>query len=137
MCVDHVPSPGDNARNKVEHIYTGPMDTELAESMCKCDPDVSPSDRYTPHESGVASMCRPTGAVSQLRTQHPSTCAVTQRKAHLFWSRGAASPNRLCKNTGVWRFHASWISMSNSSVDETFRFVVCKSNAFLARAATK
>ncbi len=41
MCVDHVPSPAANAKNKVEHIYTGPMDTELSESMCACDPDVS------------------------------------------------------------------------------------------------
>ena len=40
MCVDHVPSPAANARNKVQHMYTGPMDTELADSMCQCDPDV-------------------------------------------------------------------------------------------------
>ena len=40
MCVDHVPSPAANAKNKVQHVYTGPMDTELAESMCQCDPDV-------------------------------------------------------------------------------------------------
>ena len=40
MCVDHVPSPAANAKNKVQHVYTGPMDTELAESMSQCDPDV-------------------------------------------------------------------------------------------------
>ncbi|KAF4514202.1 UNVERIFIED_CONTAM: hypothetical protein B566_EDAN019400, partial [Ephemera danica] len=39
MCVQHIPSPLDNARNKVEHIYTGPMDSELAENMSSCDPD--------------------------------------------------------------------------------------------------
>lgn len=41
MCVTHIPSPAANARNKVETIYTGPHDTELAESMFECDPDVS------------------------------------------------------------------------------------------------
>jgi hypothetical protein len=41
MCVQHIPSPVDNARLKVQHIYTGPLDTVLAEDMCNCDPDVS------------------------------------------------------------------------------------------------
>ena len=41
MCVNHIPSPEKNATNKIEHIYTGPTDTELAESMINCDPDVS------------------------------------------------------------------------------------------------
>jgi translation elongation factor EF-G len=41
MCVQHIPSPADNARLKVQHIYTGPLDTDLAEDMCNCDPDVS------------------------------------------------------------------------------------------------
>ena len=40
MCVNHIPSPTDNARRKVEHIYTGPLDTELAESMFDCSPEV-------------------------------------------------------------------------------------------------
>ncbi|PNF43618.1 116 kDa U5 small nuclear ribonucleoprotein component [Cryptotermes secundus] len=39
MCVQHIPSPVDNARPKVQHIYTGPLDTVLAEAMCNCDPD--------------------------------------------------------------------------------------------------
>lgn len=39
MCVNHIRSPVDNARRKVELIYTGPLDTELAESMFECDPD--------------------------------------------------------------------------------------------------
>ena len=41
MCVNHIPSPQSNARNKVEVNYTGPLDTDLAESMHKCDPEVS------------------------------------------------------------------------------------------------
>ena len=40
MCVDHINSPLAHARNKVEQSYTGPMDTELADSMLECDPDV-------------------------------------------------------------------------------------------------
>lgn len=39
MCVNHIPSPLTNARKKVEHLYTGPLDTELAESMFDCSPD--------------------------------------------------------------------------------------------------
>lgn len=41
MCVQHIPSPVDNARLKVQHIYTGPLESVLAEDMCNCDPDVS------------------------------------------------------------------------------------------------
>ena len=41
MCVQHIPSPVDNAKLKVQHIYTGPLDSDLAEDMCSCDPDVS------------------------------------------------------------------------------------------------
>ncbi|CAG8764143.1 7997_t:CDS:2, partial [Acaulospora morrowiae] len=39
MVVQHIPSPEKNAINKVEHIYTGPMDTNVAEAMRKCDSD--------------------------------------------------------------------------------------------------
>ena len=42
MCVNHIPSPEKNASSKIESLYTGPTDTELAESMINCDPDVSP-----------------------------------------------------------------------------------------------
>ena len=41
MCVEHIPSPEKNAATKIEHFYTGGTDSELAESMIKCDPDVS------------------------------------------------------------------------------------------------
>lgn len=39
MCVSHVASPIDSARKKIEHIYTGPLDTELVESMFECSPE--------------------------------------------------------------------------------------------------
>ncbi|RPA94448.1 P-loop containing nucleoside triphosphate hydrolase protein [Choiromyces venosus 120613-1] len=39
MIVEHVPSALDGAKAKVENTYTGPLDTELAESMQKCDPE--------------------------------------------------------------------------------------------------
>ncbi|KAF0462936.1 P-loop containing nucleoside triphosphate hydrolase protein [Gigaspora margarita] len=39
MVVQHIPSPGENAIKKIEHTYTGPMDTEVAEAMRKCDSD--------------------------------------------------------------------------------------------------
>lgn len=41
MCVTHVPSPQAHAPNKVQHVYTGPMDSSLAQDMVNCDPDVS------------------------------------------------------------------------------------------------
>lgn len=37
MCVDHLPSPTDAARVKTEHIYTGPLDTEVASALVRCD----------------------------------------------------------------------------------------------------
>ncbi|CAH1788149.1 unnamed protein product [Owenia fusiformis] len=39
MCVDHIPSPLDNAKNKVKHLYTGTDDTDLTDAMFECDPD--------------------------------------------------------------------------------------------------
>ncbi|XP_061432438.1 116 kDa U5 small nuclear ribonucleoprotein component [Lethenteron reissneri] len=39
MCVEHVPSPQAGARTKIEHTYTGPLDSELADAMLDCDPD--------------------------------------------------------------------------------------------------
>ncbi|XP_060078669.1 116 kDa U5 small nuclear ribonucleoprotein component-like [Ylistrum balloti] len=39
MCVEHLPSPAGNAKNKIEHVYTGSSDSDLAEVMCTCDPD--------------------------------------------------------------------------------------------------
>ena len=37
MIAAHVPSPVENAKAKVEHIYTGPMDTDRAGDMAECD----------------------------------------------------------------------------------------------------
>jgi U5 small nuclear ribonucleoprotein component len=37
MLVKHIPSAKDAAVTKVEHTYTGPQDTELAESMRDCN----------------------------------------------------------------------------------------------------
>ncbi|XP_025094078.1 116 kDa U5 small nuclear ribonucleoprotein component-like [Pomacea canaliculata] len=39
MCVEHISSPVSNARSKVEHAYTGPLTSELAEEMCLCSAD--------------------------------------------------------------------------------------------------
>jgi U5 small nuclear ribonucleoprotein component len=39
MLVDHIPSPAEGAKAKIEHNYTGPMDTDLAKSMLECNAD--------------------------------------------------------------------------------------------------
>ncbi|KAI5273381.1 U5 small nuclear ribonucleoprotein component [Aureobasidium subglaciale] len=39
MVVDHVPSPVEGAKQKLENYYTGPTDTKTAESMLSCDQD--------------------------------------------------------------------------------------------------
>lgn len=39
MCVEHVQSPQGNARSKIEHIYTGPMESDLVDMMVQCDSD--------------------------------------------------------------------------------------------------
>lgn len=44
MCVQHIPSPQEGARNKIEHTYTGGLDSDLGEAMAECDPDVSIMD---------------------------------------------------------------------------------------------
>ncbi|KAJ8311261.1 hypothetical protein KUTeg_011185 [Tegillarca granosa] len=46
MCVDHIKSPASNAQTKIDHVYTGPGDSELAEAMCQCDPDVEESGEH-------------------------------------------------------------------------------------------
>lgn len=40
MCVMHVPSPQAHAPIKVQHVYTGPIDSPLAQDMVNCDPEV-------------------------------------------------------------------------------------------------
>lgn len=44
MCVQHIPSPQEGARNKIEHTYSGGLDSDLGEAMAECDPDVSTID---------------------------------------------------------------------------------------------
>ncbi|KAK8964842.1 hypothetical protein KSP40_PGU010281 [Platanthera guangdongensis] len=38
MLVQHIPSAKDSAAKKVDHIYTGPQDSYVAEAMKDCDP---------------------------------------------------------------------------------------------------
>ena len=37
--LQHIPSPAENARNKVERTYTGPLDGDLGKSLTTCDPE--------------------------------------------------------------------------------------------------
>jgi len=46
MCVTHIKSPLENARRKVEQIYTGPLDTEVGDAMFECKADVSINTVY-------------------------------------------------------------------------------------------
>ncbi|NXV22901.1 U5S1 protein, partial [Cepphus grylle] len=39
MCVQHIPSPKVGAKMKIEHTYTGGVDSDLGEAMSECDPD--------------------------------------------------------------------------------------------------
>lgn len=39
MIVNHVPSPSAAARSKIEKTYTGPLNTDLAQSMLNSDPE--------------------------------------------------------------------------------------------------
>eukprot|EP00064_Thunnus_orientalis_P013451 superscaffoldBa00002191_g13490 len=39
MCVQHISSPQEGARNKIEHTYAGGLDSDLGEAMAECDPD--------------------------------------------------------------------------------------------------
>lgn len=37
MCVEHIKSPMDNAKNKIDHIYTGPKEGILYDNMATCN----------------------------------------------------------------------------------------------------
>ena len=39
MIVEHIPSPAEGAKKKLEKYYTGPMDTKVAAAIGKCDQD--------------------------------------------------------------------------------------------------
>lgn len=47
MCVQHVASPKSNSQTKVEQIYTGPTDEEIAKDMFDCNPEVSGQEVLT------------------------------------------------------------------------------------------
>ena len=39
MVVSHIPSPMDGAQRQIEKYYTGPSDSDIAQSMSTCNPD--------------------------------------------------------------------------------------------------
>ncbi|OLL25470.1 U5 small nuclear ribonucleoprotein component [Neolecta irregularis DAH-3] len=39
MVLQHIPSPVENAKNMIDNMYTGPLNSTLRESLLKCDPD--------------------------------------------------------------------------------------------------
>ncbi|EWC45145.1 putative U5 small nuclear ribonucleoprotein component [Drechslerella stenobrocha 248] len=39
MVLQHIPSPVDGAKAKIESCYTGPLDSDVAQSMLTCDPN--------------------------------------------------------------------------------------------------
>lgn len=39
MCVQHIASPQEGARHKIEHTYSGGLDSALGEAMAECDPE--------------------------------------------------------------------------------------------------
>ncbi len=39
MVVEHIPSPVEGAKNKLERYYTGPTDTKVAKSIAECNQD--------------------------------------------------------------------------------------------------
>jgi len=57
MCINHIASPIDNARKKIEHLYTGPLDTELVESMFECSPEVLHHHHQLHHQSCYYYYC--------------------------------------------------------------------------------
>ncbi|XP_065683587.1 116 kDa U5 small nuclear ribonucleoprotein component isoform X2 [Hydra vulgaris] len=56
MCVKHIPSPLVSAFNKIKYLYTGPFDSEIAESMIDCDsegPLMIHTTKLFPSEDGT------------------------------------------------------------------------------------
>ena len=41
MIIQHVSSPVVNARNKIEHLYTGSLQEDIVTDMNNCNPNVS------------------------------------------------------------------------------------------------
>lgn len=40
MIIQHIPSPIANARNKIEHLYTGSLQEDIVADMNNCNSDV-------------------------------------------------------------------------------------------------
>ena len=56
MVVNHIPSPAKAAETKVGQIYTGPLDSQIAQSMVDCDPNgplMLHTTKMYPTEDGV------------------------------------------------------------------------------------
>lgn len=64
MCVQHIASPQEGARNKIEHTYSGGLDSALGEAMAECDPEVSTIEDRSKFcliccfEAGTLSNCK-------------------------------------------------------------------------------
>lgn len=56
MCVQHIPSPKVGAKPKIEHTYTGGVDSDLGEAMSDCDPDVR--EHAPSAASASTAMCK-------------------------------------------------------------------------------
>lgn len=56
MCVQHIPSPKVGAKPKIEHTYTGGVDSDLGEAMSDCDPDVREGSSLELSDSSL--LCR-------------------------------------------------------------------------------
>ena len=41
MIIQHIPSPVANAKNKIEHLYTGSLQEDIVADMNNCNADVS------------------------------------------------------------------------------------------------
>ncbi|KFO86931.1 116 kDa U5 small nuclear ribonucleoprotein component, partial [Buceros rhinoceros silvestris] len=59
MCVQHIPSPKVGAKTKIEHTYTGGVDSDLGEAMSECDPDEAHFSLSLSHGKGPL-MCHTT-----------------------------------------------------------------------------
>ncbi|RWS16730.1 U5 small nuclear ribonucleoprotein component-like protein, partial [Dinothrombium tinctorium] len=57
MCVEHIPSPKDNAEHKIRSTWTGPIESPLAQAMIKCDAEgplvVHTSKQYTTQDAST------------------------------------------------------------------------------------
>lgn len=76
MCVQHIPAPQGGAKAKIEHTYTGGLESDLGETMAECDPDVSASNIKHFHHQG---------ADSPVQTQTENGLQNLLFKCEIFW----------------------------------------------------